>query len=60
MYIENSFIGGFEYIITFENGIHHINEVIGDDMRKIFSGTYEKCKNYMENLFLEHKEACMF
>lgn len=60
MYIENYYIGGQEYIITFKNGTHYVNEVMGDDMRKIFSGTYEKCKNYLKILFLEYKEACMF
>ena len=57
---EAFYIGSTTYLLRFRNGIHEIVECddFNEDNRKIiFSGHYEKCRAYLENLEVAYLES---
>ena len=58
---ENFFTGGTEFIITYQNGTHHIKEISYNDngetiLTVIFTGNYEKCLAEKQRIIAENFE----
>jgi hypothetical protein len=52
MWVENFYVAGQEYVITFKDGIHHVFEVYPDDApsHELFTGHYDECVDYKNEL----------
>lgn len=53
------FTGGEHYWIRFHNGIHEVRKETAefyDDNETLFSGHYEECEKYIDNLFVENAD----
>ena len=51
---ENCYIGNEEYIIRFRNGTH---EVLDENGKVVFTGWYEKCKAFLNDLWVAYLES---
>lgn len=45
---DNFWIGNNELVIVFRNGIHHVLERY-EDYEPVFTGRYEKCREYCKS-----------
>lgn len=61
-WIENSFChDGTELIIFWNNGTYEVSEYdFSDEGAVVFTGTYEKCKAFVETRWHEIAAACIF
>jgi hypothetical protein len=51
--------GGNLYLIRFENGTYYVIEYDGDIETNLFSGHYEDCVNYIQNIVIENADCDM-
>ena len=53
----NRWIGQDELVIYYDGGTYHVFE--NDDDTPVFSGSYEKCLEYIEKAEIAYKEAAI-
>ena len=55
---DNLFLGGNQLVIAFWNGTFCVLESF-EDCQPVFTGSYEKCLDYMRTRYIEYLESLL-